>query len=135
KGTMGLRGMVLLLLAWPEGSARAETPLPAPSASPRLEVPAAAALPPGRFEVKAATDAWLAKVPADKRARSDAYFEGGYWLILWDFLYGAAISLALLALGWSARLRDLAERMTRFRALQAVLYWTEYALLTTLLSF
>jgi len=51
-------------------------------------------LPP--FDVKAATDAYLATVPPDKRARSDAYFEGGYWLQLWDFLLSAAILLLLL---------------------------------------
>ena len=101
---------------------------------PGLQVPDAAKPQPG-FDVERATEAWLALLSPEQRQLSDAYFEGGYWLILWDFLYGAAISLALLALGWSARLRDLAERMTRFRALQAVLYWTEYALLTTLLSF
>ena len=28
----------------------------------------------------AATNAYLATMPADKKARSDAYFEGGYWL-------------------------------------------------------
>jgi hypothetical protein len=49
------------------------------------------------FDVKAAVDAYLASVPADARARSDAYFEGGYWLILWDFLCSAAIALFLLA--------------------------------------
>src|SRR4051794_38371589 len=63
----------------------------------------------------AATRAWLETVPADKRARSDAYFEGGYWLILWNFLMAAAISLILLATRISARMRDFAERTTRFR--------------------
>ena len=42
------------------------------------------------FNADAATEAYLAQIPAAARARSDAYFEGGYWLILWDFLYGAA---------------------------------------------
>ena len=63
----------------------------------------------------AATRAWLETVPAEKLARSDAYFEGGYWLILWNFLLGAAISLLLLGSGLSARLRDFAERITRFK--------------------
>ena len=63
----------------------------------------------------AATRAWLETVPAEKLARSDAYFEGGYWLILWNFLVGAAISLLLLGSGLSARLRDFAERITRSR--------------------
>jgi hypothetical protein len=30
-----------------------------------------------RFDVKAAVDAYLARVPPDQRARSDAYFKGG----------------------------------------------------------
>jgi hypothetical protein len=41
------------------------------------------------FDPAAATRAWLATVPAEKRVRSDAYFEGGYWLILWNFLLGS----------------------------------------------
>ena len=54
----------------------------------------------------AATQAWLATVPRDQREKSDAYFEGGYWLILWNFLLTAAISIFLLASRISARLRD-----------------------------
>ena len=38
------------------------------------------------FDVRAAVDTYLAKMPPAQRARSDAYFEGGYWLQLWDFL-------------------------------------------------
>ena len=55
-----------------------------------------AAQPSGQFNVEAATDAYLAEIPASARAKSDDYFEGGYWLILWDFLYGAVIYLLLL---------------------------------------
>ena len=83
----------------------------------------------------AATRAWLETVPAGKRARSDAYFEGGYWLILWNFLLGAAISLLLLGSGLSARLRDFAERITRFRTLQVALYAVAYVVIVAVLSF
>jgi STE24 endopeptidase len=83
----------------------------------------------------AATRAWLDTVPAEKRAKSDAYFEGGYWLILWNFLLGAAISLFLLGSGLSARLRDFAERTTRFKALQVALYAISYVAIVALLSF
>src|SRR5206468_3374892 len=69
----------------------------------------------------AATQAWLATVPADKRTKSDAYFEGGYWLLLWNFLLGVAISLFLLTSRISARIRDFAERRTRFKDLQVTL--------------
>src|SRR6266446_5248533 len=34
----------------------------------------------------AATQAWLDSVPRNKREKSDAYFEGGYWLLLWNYL-------------------------------------------------
>src|SRR5579872_7368376 len=57
--------------------AHAQTPNPNPA------VPAASAAPAQAFDVKAAVDAYLATVPAAQRARSDAYFEGGYWLQLW----------------------------------------------------
>jgi len=82
-----------------------------------------------------ATGIWLATVPADKRAKSDAYFEGGYWLILWDFLLGAAISILLLSSRISAKLRDFAERTTRFKALQIALYAIPYILFTAILTF
>ena len=45
----------------------------------------------------AATKAWLDSVPQDKREKSNAYFEGGYWLLLWNYLLAAAISILLLA--------------------------------------
>src|SRR5438046_5417831 len=82
------------------------------------------------FNPVEATKAWLNTVPADKRAKSDAYFEGGYWLLLWNFLLSAAISIFLLASRISARLRDFAERTTRFKALQVILHAIPLLLLT-----
>lgn len=87
------------------------------------------------FDPAAATRTWLASVPAEKRARSDAYFEGGYWLILWNFLLGAAIALLLLSSGLSAKLRDFAERKSRSKALQVALYAIPYILIAAVLSF
>jgi STE24 endopeptidase len=89
----------------------------------------------GGFNPAAATEAYLAKLSPEQRARSDAYFEGGYWLQLWSFLLGAAISVLLLATRLSARMRDLAARITRVRSLQTALYWVQYLLVTTVLSF
>ena len=83
----------------------------------------------------AATQAWLATVPQEKREKSDAYFEGGYWLILWNFLVVAGISIFLLASRSSARMRDFAERITRFKPFQVTLYAVPYLLLTYVLSF
>lgn len=99
-----------------------------------IPVPAAAQ-PSPHFNADAATAAYLDVMPASAKAHSDAYFEGGYWLILWDFLYGAVISLLLLGLGWSAKMRDLAERVTRFKPIHTLVYWIEYLLLTFVLGF
>ena len=98
-------------------------------------IPSAARADYSAFDVKAATDAYLAKVPPDKKARSDAYFEGGYWLILWDFLLSAGILLLLLESGLSARMRDLAEKITVRKPLQTVLYFLQFLLLTSILGF
>ena len=62
--------------------------------STTLDIPTAAR-PSSNFDVKAATDAWLATIAPDKKARSDSYFEGGYWLQLWDFLLFSAIMLTI----------------------------------------
>lgn len=87
------------------------------------------------FDIKAAVGAYLATIPAEKRARSDAYFEGGYWLQLWDFLSIVVVMWILLRFRWSARMRDMAERVTRFKALQTALYWVQFALVVAVLIF
>jgi STE24 endopeptidase len=99
-----------------------------------IQVPAEAQ-PSANFDAEAATNAYLAQIPAEARARSDAYFEGGYWMILWDFIYGAVILLLLLNLGWSAAMRNLAERVTRFKPVHTIVYWAQYLLLTSILGF
>jgi STE24 endopeptidase len=99
-----------------------------------IQVPPEAQATP-HFDAAAATNAYLAQIPADKTARSDAYFEGGSWMILWDFLYGVAVALLLLNLRWSARMRDLAERVTRFKPVHTFVYWMLYLVLTTMLVF
>jgi Zn-dependent protease with chaperone function len=96
-------------------------------------IPAAAATHP--LDPIAATRAYLATVPAEAHARSDAYFEGGYWLILISFVVGAAIAILLLQTGTSARLRDIARKVTGVQAVHAAVYWVLYALATTVLSF
>jgi STE24 endopeptidase len=113
--------------------ALAQESRPVPSPPPAASIPAAAAEQP--LDVKAAVDAYLATVPADKRARSDAYFEGGYWLILWDFVVVALVMWLMLHFRWSARMRDLAERSTRFRPLQTAVYSVQFIVALTVITF
>ena len=78
----------------------------------------------------AATNAYLATMPADKKARSDAYFEGGYWLQLWGFLINAIILLALLHFGVSARIRiDRDSPHSTKTVSQTAIYAIAFALL------
>jgi STE24 endopeptidase len=95
----------------------------------------AAAQPSDHFDVDAATQAYMDMMPPAAVARSNAYFEGGYWLILWNFLISSAIALLLLETRWSAKMRNRAEKISRFKWLQTLIYWAQYVVLTTALGF
>ena len=128
--------LAFALLACASGP-RAQTPGPGakPATAMPDEIPVPlAAQPSTHFDAQAATDAYLAEIPAGARAKSDAYFEGGYWLILWDFLYGAVMYLLLLHFRWSAKMRNFAERIARFKPLQTLIYWMEFLIVTTILG-
>lgn len=86
------------------------------------------------FSVDAATKAYMDELTPTQRANSDAYFEGGYWLILWDLLVALAVAWLLLGTRLSARMRNLAERITRWRWLQTAIYAVQYIVLVTLLT-
>ena len=117
---------VFVLACFSNSLSAQETPSPSP-------VPVAT--PTGITDPAAATRAWLDTIPPDEKARSDAYFEGGYWLILWNFLLTAAIALLLLTTRLSARIRDLAASLTRLRPIQAGIYAIGFALITGILNF
>ena len=87
------------------------------------------------FDVEAATDAYLAQQTPEEKESSDAYFEGGYWLQLWGVLYTLGVSWLLLGSGLSARMRDLAERLTKRRPLQTFFYSAQYIVVATVLFF
>lgn len=89
---------------------------------------------PAAVGVEAATQVYLDTVPPEKRARSDAYFEGGYWLMLWRFLWSSLGLLVLLQTGLSARLRDVAARLTRSVWLQPAIYWIGFAVFVFLFA-
>jgi Zn-dependent protease with chaperone function len=72
---------------------------------PQLDVPPEAAWAP-TFDIARATDAYIATVPAAEREKSDAYFEGGYWIAAWSTVLVVLICWLLLRLRFAARLRD-----------------------------
>ncbi|MBS0473188.1 MAG: M48 family metallopeptidase [Proteobacteria bacterium] len=109
-----------------------------PRAAPTTAVESSSLPPigtPVAFDPVKATNAYLARVSGPAKARSDAYFEGGYWLILVDVIWAIGVSAVLLWFRISASIRDFAERQTRSRFWQASLYAGPYILITIALTF
>lgn len=100
---------------------------------PGLQIPDAARPGPA-FDVDRATAAYLDLLSPEQRAKSDAYFEGGYWLQLWGFLYGIGVAAIFLFTGLSRRLRDFAERVTRRPWPRTAIYVALWLLVGFLLS-
>jgi len=105
-----------------------------PDANPPAAAVQAAAPAPATFDPDKATRAWIDTMSAEARAKSDAYFEGGYWLILWDFVVGLLAAWLMLGTGISKRLRDFNEGLTRFKWLQTAFYAVEYTLFITVVT-
>jgi Zn-dependent protease with chaperone function len=118
---------VLFLLVTALASAQSSSTTASPVSNAALSAPA--------FDVNAAVETYLAKMSPAQRARSTAYFEGGYWLSLGDFLTGCVVMWLMLHFGWSARMRNVSERITRFRPLQTALYWVQFIVATSVLTF
>ena len=103
--------LVLSLSVWFGASlAHADSPI-ARDLPPGLQIPDAAR-PGPTFDVEHATEAYLNLLSPEQRALSNAYFEGGYWLQLWGFLYGLGVAVLLLWGGISRRMRDIARRVS-----------------------
>lgn len=109
----------------------AEPPTPAATDGPAV-APAPTRGP--AFDVEGATEAYMNRMTPEARAKSDAYFEGGYWLQLWQFLFSSAVLLALLATGLSASMQRLAERVSSWRGIQALLYGVQFLVVTTVVG-
>src|ERR1035437_235488 len=76
--------LVFLVFCLGLGMAAAQSAPPA-GGNAANEMPSVTTVPPeaqpsANFSVEAATDAYMARIPASARTRSDAYFEAGYWL-------------------------------------------------------
>ena len=116
---MKLLCTLLLLLGL--GAAGA-APLPTDTLGPARTQPA--------FDVAAATQQYLATRTPAQKARSDAYFEGGYWLALWEALYAVGVAAVFLEAGLGRRVQWLVAGLPRrwlrtlaFSALYLVLAW------------
>ncbi len=89
---------------------------------------------PNSFDQVAETDRLLSTLPVEARAKSDAYFEGGYWLLLWNVVVAFALMWLLYRSGLITRLRDRAEGLVRNRFLQGLFFLVAYILVLWVVS-
>ena len=128
-----LLSAALVALAFTVAAAAAPvTPSNSGAKPATVDLPAASVT--KHFDADAATQEWMATLSPEARAKSDAYYEGGYWLLLWDFVVGLLVAWLMLGTRISARLRDFNERLVRVKFLQTALYAVEYIVFTTLVT-
>ena len=82
----------------------------------------------------AATQAYMARLSPAARARSDAYFEGGYWLQGLRFALGVAAAWIIAVSGTLVRFRAAIDRRVRFKWIQSVLLAMLFMLLSAALT-
>mgnify|MGYP001555527650 FL=1 len=128
---VALAAMVSLFIC---GHAEAQA---TPRAAPLTAVTVAKLPPPtiSDFSAEKAANAYLARVSGAARERSDAYFEGKYWLLLLDTFYGLLVAGLVLSLRISAKMRSIAQDITRSRFWQVPIFALQYLVLATVATF
>ena len=101
---------------------------------PGLQIPVAAQTGPG-FNIDAATEAYLALVSPEQGRMSDRYFEGGYWLQLWQLLWLVGACVLLLVSGVSRRLGDWSRSVSARAWLSTSIYIALLLIALMLLEF
>ncbi|MBK8543029.1 MAG: M48 family metallopeptidase [Caulobacteraceae bacterium] len=92
----------------------------------------AAALP---FDPDVATQQWLATMDEASRAKSDSYFEGGYWIQFVGPLLGFIFAFAFLQLGFAKNIRAWLEKNVKIYFFVVVLFALAYTLVGAVLTF
>ncbi len=92
---------------------------------PGLQIPAAAQPGPG-FDADQATAAYLAQLSPEQRKLSDQYFEGGYWVQLWELLWTVGACVLLLLSGISRRMSEWSQRIGRRRWIGTPIYIAQF---------
>lgn len=94
---------------------------------PGLQVPAAAQ-PGPNFDVDKATAAYLNLLSPEQRKLSNSYFEGGYWLQLWELLWNAGACVLLLVTGASSWMSSLSQRVSRRKWISTPIYVVQFVI-------
>jgi STE24 endopeptidase len=88
-----------------------------------------------KFDYEAATQTYMNSIPQNDKANSDAYFEGGYWLILWNLIYDIVVVAIFYFAGIAAWLKKLVTKISKNNNIQNLLYVAIYSVITYILSF
>ena len=115
----------------------AAAPATAPAAAIAVSAPTTGAAAPLAsavpFNVEAATQAYLNTLTPAQKAKSDAYFEGGYWLQVFELLYALGVAAVFLGLGLGRWLQARTQRLPR-PGLRTLAFAAGYLLLAWALS-
>lgn len=87
------------------------------------------------FNVQEATQEYLDQLTGEEKERSDAYFEGGYWLLLWGILVDAFVVWIFMAKGVSQKIKAWVTKITAKVNLQNFIYLAIYFPIAYLLAY
>lgn len=86
------------------------------------------------FDPEVATQKYLDTQTPDQKGKSDSYFEGGYWLMLWNMLFEVFVAWIFLSMGLSQWIKRIATRAKNSN-IQNLIYIGLYFLFAYLLAF
>lgn len=85
------------------------------------------------FNPNTATVEYLSLLTPEQKSKSDSYFEGKYWLVLWNMVYAIVIAWIFLSLGLSRWIKKQALKAKRINV-QNLIYIGCYLLFVFLLT-
>jgi STE24 endopeptidase len=88
----------------------------------------------GAFDIDKVTNEYLNTLTPEQKAKSDAYFEGGYWIQLWYFIYDIAVAWIFLSLGLSRWIKKISSKNKNIK-IQNLIYTALYFLFAFVLTF
>jgi STE24 endopeptidase len=87
-----------------------------------------------RFDINAATQQYVDRLSPEQKAKSDAYYEGGYWILLWNFVIDVITAWIFLSLGLSKWIKRITSRPKKTNV-RNLLYIMMYIFLAFLIAF
>lgn len=86
------------------------------------------------FDPEAATQKYINTLTPEQKEKSEAYFEGGYWLMLWSLIYDIVIAWIFLSLGLSQWIKRMVSKVKNVN-IQNLAYISLYLLFAYILTF